>query len=149
MSNLLAATRDLMAVPSPSRGEAALAGVVEDALRACPWLDTERIGDNVIGRTSLDHGQRLVLAGHLDTVPANGNEEPRLEGDTLWGLGASDMKGGLAVMLDLARRLAALTAASSSSGRNVRTSWRATLPSSGNRRARWSRRAARAPCRCA
>jgi succinyl-diaminopimelate desuccinylase len=102
MSNLLAATRDLMAVPSPSRGEAALAGVVEDALRACPWLDTERIGDNVIGRTSLDHGQRLVLAGHLDTVPANGNEEPRLEGDTLWGLGASDMKGGLAVMLDLA-----------------------------------------------
>jgi succinyl-diaminopimelate desuccinylase len=91
-----------MAVPSPSRGEAALAGVVEDALRACPWLDTERIGDNVIGRTSLDHGQRLVLAGHLDTVPANGNEAPRLEGDTLWGLGASDMKGGLAVMLDLA-----------------------------------------------
>ena len=91
-----------MAVPSPSRGEGPLADVVEDALRSSPWLDLERIGDNVVARTDGGHGQRLVLAGHLDTVPANGNEEPRLEGDTLWGLGASDMKGGLAVMLELA-----------------------------------------------
>jgi succinyl-diaminopimelate desuccinylase len=91
-----------MAVPSPSRGEGALADMVEDALRACPWLQLERVGDNVIARSTLGHGQRLVLAGHLDTVPANGNQEPRLEGDTLWGLGASDMKGGLAVMLELA-----------------------------------------------
>ena len=89
-------------MPSPSRSEAALAGLVDDALRACPWLELERIGDNVIARTALGHSQRLVLAGHLDTVPANGNQDPRLEGDTLWGLGASDMKGGLAVMLDLA-----------------------------------------------
>jgi succinyl-diaminopimelate desuccinylase len=44
-----------------------------------------------------------VLAGHTDTVPAHGNAEPRLDGDTLWGLGSTDMKGGLAVMLDLAR----------------------------------------------
>jgi succinyl-diaminopimelate desuccinylase len=102
VGDLLAATRDLMAVPSPSRGEAALAGTVEEALGACPWLEVERIGDNVIARTTLGFGQRLVLAGHLDTVPANGNQEPRLEGDTLWGLGASDMKGGLAVMLELA-----------------------------------------------
>ena len=91
-----------MAVPSPSRSEAALADLVEDALRACPWLDLERVGDNVVGRTTLGHAQRLVLAGHLDTVPAAGNLAPRLEGDTVWGVGASDMKGGLAVMLDLA-----------------------------------------------
>jgi succinyl-diaminopimelate desuccinylase len=91
-----------MAVPSPSRGEDALAGMVEDTLRACPWLQLERVGDNVIARTTIGHGQRLVLAGHLDTVPANGNQEPKLEGDTVWGLGASDMKGGLAVMLELA-----------------------------------------------
>jgi succinyl-diaminopimelate desuccinylase len=102
MSDLLVATRDLMAVPSPSKGEAALATLVEDALGACPWLDVERIGDNVVGRTALGHDRRVVLAGHLDTVPPNGNEAPRLEGDTVWGLGASDMKGGLAVMLDLA-----------------------------------------------
>ena len=88
MGDLLAATRDLMAIPSPSRSEAALAGLVEDALRACPWLELERIGDNVIGRTTLGHGQRLVLAGHLDTVPANGNQAPRLEGDTAVGRSA-------------------------------------------------------------
>jgi succinyl-diaminopimelate desuccinylase len=102
MGDLLTVTRDLMAVPSPSRSEAALADLVEQALGACPWLDVERIGDNVIARTGLGHGQRLVLAGHLDTVPPVGNQAPRLEGDTLWGVGASDMKGGLAVMLELA-----------------------------------------------
>jgi succinyl-diaminopimelate desuccinylase len=102
VGDLLAATRDLLAIPSPSGSEAALAGLVEDALGACPWLVVERVGDNVTGRTQLGHGQRVVLAGHLDTVPPVGNGTPRLEGDTLWGVGASDMKGGLAVMLDLA-----------------------------------------------
>jgi succinyl-diaminopimelate desuccinylase len=92
-----------MAVPSPSRGEAALADLIEGALRSCPWLAVERVGDNVVGRTTLGHDQRLVLAGHLDTVPAVGNETPRVEGDVVWGVGASDMKGGLAVMLELAR----------------------------------------------
>jgi succinyl-diaminopimelate desuccinylase len=102
VGDLLATTRDLLAVPSPSGGEAALAGRVADALGACPWLTVERIGDNVVGRTAPGPGRRVVLAGHLDTVPPVGNEVPRLEGDTLWGVGASDMKGGLAVMLDLA-----------------------------------------------
>jgi succinyl-diaminopimelate desuccinylase len=45
---------------------------------------------------------RVVLAGHLDTVPPNGNAVPKIDGTTLWGLGSTDMKGGLAVMLDLA-----------------------------------------------
>ncbi len=48
----------------------------------------------------------MVLAGHLDTVPANGNAAPRIDGDTLWGLGSADMKGGVAVMLELASALA-------------------------------------------
>ena len=102
MGDLLAATTDLIAVPSLSREEDALAGLVHKALEDCPWLQVDRIGDNVVARTSLDRSQRLVLAGHLDTVPPNANEVPRVEGDTVWGLGASDMKGTLAVMLDLA-----------------------------------------------
>lgn len=102
MGDLLAATRDLMAVPSLSGQEAALAELVETALGECPWLGVERVGDNVVARTELGRSQRLVLAGHLDTVPPGGNAAPVLDGDTLWGVGASDMKGGLAVMLDLA-----------------------------------------------
>ena len=101
MTDLLAVTLDLMAVPSLSGQEAALADVVEKTLGASSWLQVERIGDNVVARTEIGRRQRLVLAGHLDTVPPGGNEVPRLDGDTLWGVGASDMKGGLAVMLDL------------------------------------------------
>ena len=106
MGDLLAATADLVAVPSVSGDEAPLAGLVEQALRACDWLEVTRLGDNVVARSSLGRGQRLVLAGHLDTVPPNDNATPRLEGDTVWGVGASDMKGGLAVMLDLATTVA-------------------------------------------
>jgi succinyl-diaminopimelate desuccinylase len=60
----------------------------------------------VIARTQLGHDRRIVLGGHLDTVPANGNEVPRRDRDTLHGLGAADMKGGLAAMLRLAERFA-------------------------------------------
>ena len=55
-----------------------------------------------MARTQLGRALRLVVAGHLDTVPANGNATPRVDGDVLWGLGSADMKGGLAVMLELA-----------------------------------------------
>ena len=100
--DLLAATAELVAIPSVSHDEAAIATVVEKALAPCSTLMVERVGDNVVARTELGRSQRLVLAGHLDTVPPNDNARPRLEGDTLWGVGSSDMKGGLAVMLDLA-----------------------------------------------
>jgi succinyl-diaminopimelate desuccinylase len=102
VSDLLAATAELVGVPSLSHAEGELADLVEQRLRPCPWLEVTRLGDNVVARTALGHGQRLVLAGHLDTVPPNDNEVPRFDGDTLWGIGTSDMKGGLAVMLDLA-----------------------------------------------
>jgi succinyl-diaminopimelate desuccinylase len=76
---------------------------VESRLRLVPGLTVDRVGDNVVARTTLGRHRRLVVAGHLDTVPpAEGNEVPRIEGDTLWGVGAADMKGGLAVMLELA-----------------------------------------------
>jgi succinyl-diaminopimelate desuccinylase len=102
VGDLLAATTDLMAVPSVSREESALAGLVFETLQGCPWLEVERLGDNVVARTSQGRDQRLVLAGHLDTVTPVGNEAPRIDGDTVWGVGASDMKGALAVMLELA-----------------------------------------------
>jgi succinyl-diaminopimelate desuccinylase len=100
--DLLAETAELISVPSISHHEAALADMVEARLRAVPGLAVERLGDNVIARSDRGRSSRLILGGHLDTVPANGNETARVDGDRLSGLGAADMKGGLAVMLALA-----------------------------------------------
>jgi len=105
VTDLLAVTVDLMAMPSVSGEEGAIADAVHRALAGCPWLSVERVGDNVVARSSLGRDQRLVLAGHLDTVPPGENARPRVDGDTVWGVGASDMKGGLAVMVDLASTL--------------------------------------------
>jgi succinyl-diaminopimelate desuccinylase len=105
MSDLLQRTADLVAVPSVSLEEQRLADQVEAELRGIDGLDVERVDGNVVARTHLDRPMRLVLAGHLDTVPANGNATPTIEDDVLWGLGSADMKGGLAVMLELAHTL--------------------------------------------
>jgi succinyl-diaminopimelate desuccinylase len=107
--DLLALTAELIAVPSVSLDERALADAVESRLRErAPSLQIDRVGDNVVARTDRSLGTRLLLGGHLDTVPANGNEVPRIEGDRLRGLGAADMKGGLAVMLTIAEAAHAL-----------------------------------------
>ena len=104
-TDLLALTAELVDVPSESHAEGPLTDWIERELRAVPGLVVDRVGDNVVARTELGRAHRVVLAGHTDTVPANGNERARVEGDVLWGLGSSDMKSGLAVMLDLARRV--------------------------------------------
>ena len=106
MTDLLARTADLVAIPSESHQEAAIADHVEQRLNGAGGLSVERVGDNVVARTDLGRDHRLVVAGHLDTVPSNDNAQPRIDGDVLWGLGAADMKGGLAVMLELATTLA-------------------------------------------
>jgi succinyl-diaminopimelate desuccinylase len=103
MTDLLALTADLVDIPSVSHDERALADRIEADLREVPGLAVERVGDNVVARTQLGRPVRLVLAGHTDTVPPNGNDRARVDGDTLWGVGSTDMKGGLAVMLELAR----------------------------------------------
>jgi succinyl-diaminopimelate desuccinylase len=105
--DLLALTELLCEIPSVSGAEAAIAEVVEARVRAggAP-LQVERIGANVVARSELGCERRIVLGGHLDTVPANGNEVPRREGDVLHGLGTADMKGGIAVLLALATDLA-------------------------------------------
>lgn len=100
--DLLARTAALVDIASPSLEESAFADHVEQRLRHVAWLDVDRVGDNVVARTRLGRPQRLLLVGHLDTVPANGNAVARIDGDTLWGLGSADMKGGLAVFLELA-----------------------------------------------
>jgi len=106
-ADLLDLTAALVAVPSVSGDEQALADAVEARLRErAPRLEVDRLGRNVVVRTGNGAVRRVVLAGHLDTVPANGNAAPRIEGDSLWGLGASDMKSGVAVMLRLAEEVA-------------------------------------------
>ncbi|MGH9043419.1 MAG: succinyl-diaminopimelate desuccinylase [Acidimicrobiales bacterium] len=102
MKDLLQAAAELVDIPSPSKGETAIANQIELELRSAPWLEVLRVGDNLVARTSKGRAARVVMAGHLDTVPPAGNERARIEGDTLFGLGAVDMKGGLAVMIDLA-----------------------------------------------
>ncbi|PZQ88122.1 MAG: succinyl-diaminopimelate desuccinylase [Leifsonia xyli] len=99
-------TRQLVDVFSVSGEEAALADAIEAALRALPHLEVLRDGDAVLARTSLGRAQRVVIAGHIDTVPVNGNLPARLEDGILWGRGTVDMKGGCAVMLALAAELA-------------------------------------------
>jgi succinyl-diaminopimelate desuccinylase len=106
--DLLTLTAALVAVPSVSRNEGELAGRVERRLaERAPHLALTRVGNTVIARTEHGSERRVVLGGHLDTVPANGNEIPRLDGDVLHGLGSADMKGGLAVLLRLAEEMSA------------------------------------------
>jgi len=105
--DLLALTEELCAVPSVSGSEAALADLVEARLRKSgSHLTIERIGANVVARTEFGREQRVVLGGHIDTVPPNANLTPRREGEVLHGLGTADMKGRLAVLLALADDLA-------------------------------------------
>jgi succinyl-diaminopimelate desuccinylase len=101
-----ALTASLVDVPSPSGGETRLADEVEAALRAQSHLTVERDGDAIMARTTAGAGQRVVIAGHLDTVPVADNLPSRREGERLYGCGTSDMKAGVAVMLRLAATVA-------------------------------------------
>jgi succinyl-diaminopimelate desuccinylase len=96
-------TAALVDVPSVSGDEADLADLVERSLRdQAPHLEVTRLGNSVLARTNLGCDSRVVLAGHLDTVPINSNLPSRREGDILHGCGTVDMKSGDAVMLNLA-----------------------------------------------
>jgi succinyl-diaminopimelate desuccinylase len=99
-------TRQLVDIESVSRNEQAIADAVEAALRALPHLGVTRRGHTVVARTDLGRDERVVIAGHLDTVPLNDNLPSRLEDGILHGLGTCDMKGGDAVILRLAATVA-------------------------------------------
>ncbi|MCR1984054.1 succinyl-diaminopimelate desuccinylase [Cellulosimicrobium cellulans] len=109
--DLVALFRAVCDVPSVSGDERALADAVEAALRALPHLEVVRDGDTVVARTTLGRERRVVVAGHLDTVPLTDppNLPTRVVGEgahaEVWGRGTVDMKGGVAVALALAAEL--------------------------------------------
>ncbi len=95
-------TEELCNVSSVSRDEQRIADLVEARLRALEHLEVTRLGHNLLARTTLGRGERVVIAGHLDTVPLNDNLPVRNDGTLLHGLGTCDMKSGVAVALHLA-----------------------------------------------
>ncbi|WP_434596067.1 succinyl-diaminopimelate desuccinylase [Streptomyces sp. A5-4] len=98
-----ALTARLVDFRSESGHEKPLADAVEEALRALPHLTVDRYGNNVVARTNLGRAERVILAGHIDTVPIADNVPSRLDGNgVLWGCGTTDMKSGVAVQLRIA-----------------------------------------------
>jgi succinyl-diaminopimelate desuccinylase len=95
-------TAALIDIPSESHVEEQIANLVEQALRDYSHLSVNRIGNSVIATNHADRGDRVIIAGHLDTVPANGNLPHHVESERIYGLGAADMKGGVAIALQLA-----------------------------------------------
>ncbi|MGV1034693.1 MAG: succinyl-diaminopimelate desuccinylase [Microbacteriaceae bacterium] len=103
--DVVALTRAICDIESVSGNERALADAIEAALRTLPHLHVLRDGDAIVARTQLGRSQRVLIAGHIDTVPVNNNLPIRLVGDELWGRGTVDMKAGVAVQLALAAQL--------------------------------------------
>ncbi|MEZ5322922.1 MAG: succinyl-diaminopimelate desuccinylase [Microthrixaceae bacterium] len=102
-------TCELVDIESVSFAEGPIVARIEAELGAMAHLEVTRVGDNLVARTTRGRRHRLVMAGHTDTVPVNGNHPGRLEpdhpdGPRLRGVGSADMKSGLAVMLTSAGR---------------------------------------------
>jgi succinyl-diaminopimelate desuccinylase len=95
-------TEDLVNIESVSGHEQEIADAVEAALREVDHLEVQRFGHTVVARTNQGRAERVVIAGHIDTVPLNANLPARRDEHALHGLGACDMKGGVAVALRLA-----------------------------------------------
>mgnify|MGYP000159129652 CR=1 FL=1 len=106
-ADVVSLTRALVDIESVSHDEQRIADAVEQALRACDHLTVVRRGHTIVARTDLGRDERVVLAGHLDTVPVNDNLPARIdeEAGVMHGLGSCDMKGGDAVILHLAATL--------------------------------------------
>ncbi|BBH63483.1 succinyl-diaminopimelate desuccinylase [Actinoplanes sp. OR16] len=98
-------TRTICDIPSVSGEEKELADAVETALRSYPHLEVLRDADAVVARTNFGRDTRVVLAGHLDTVPIADNLPIKIKDEVLYGRGTTDMKSGVAVFLQLAALL--------------------------------------------
>lgn len=104
---LTAFLRDMVRIPSPSTQEGRIAERIAAEMERLSFRNvrTDRIG-NVIGWVGADSGPLLMLNGHMDTVAVSDTgawtHEPfgaEMEGERVYGLGACDMKGGLAAMV--------------------------------------------------
>ena len=95
-------TEDLVNIESVSGNEQAIADAIEAALRELDHLEVQRFGQTVVARTRQGRAERVVIAGHIDTVPLNANLPARRDAENLHGLGTCDMKGGVAIALKLA-----------------------------------------------
>lgn len=102
LADPVALTRALVDVESVSGNEATIADLVEATLAGLDGLKVERLGNTVVGRTSLGRPERVVLAGHLDTVPLADNFPSTVDGDYLYGCGTADMKSGAALAIHYA-----------------------------------------------
>ena len=100
-------TARLVDIESVSGNEQAIADAIAAALGRLPHLTLHRAGNVIVASTSLGRAERVVLAGHIDTVPVAGNLPSHLDGDLLYGCGSCDMKSGVAVQLRLAAQLTA------------------------------------------
>lgn len=100
--DLVTLFRALVDVESVSGREGPLADAVEATLRGLPHLHVDRDADAVVARTQLGRPTRVIIAGHLDTVPVADNLPSRVEGDRIYGRGTCDMKGGVAVAVAVA-----------------------------------------------
>ena len=99
-------TRTICDIESVSGNETELADAIETALRGFDHLEVVRDGDAIIARTNLGRAKRVVIAGHIDTVPVADNLPVKFlqfeREQVLWGRGTVDMKAGVAVQLKLA-----------------------------------------------
>jgi succinyl-diaminopimelate desuccinylase len=115
-ADIVALTTDLVNIPSVSGNEAALADAIFQELSKCNWLEVHRFKNSVVAKTNLDKASRVIVAGHIDTVPVADNEKAVLvpggkglpsdgtvvPDDVVFGIGSCDMKGGVAVALKAA-----------------------------------------------
>jgi succinyl-diaminopimelate desuccinylase len=104
--DVVSLTAALVDMESVSGNEKAITDAIECSLKAVSWLQLWRHGESLVARTDLGRQERVVIAGHVDTVPVNANLPSYSDGERLYGLGSCDMKGGVAVALLLASQLA-------------------------------------------
>jgi succinyl-diaminopimelate desuccinylase len=112
-ADIVALTTDLVNIPSVSGNEDALASAIFVELSKCDWLEVHRFKNSVVAKTNLGKASRVIVAGHIDTVPVADNETAVFVSsgqglpsdgtivpeDVVFGLGSCDMKGGVAVAL--------------------------------------------------